>query len=40
MLTWQDSDAPVLALGDLSLEGIVEDSHFAKFDLSLNLWCY
>ncbi|MGY2329223.1 amino acid adenylation domain-containing protein [Pseudomonas sp. SDT2931_S440] len=37
MLTWQDSDAPVLALGDLSLEGIVEDSHFAKFDLSLNL---
>ncbi|MDY7534219.1 amino acid adenylation domain-containing protein [Pseudomonas sp. Bout1] len=37
MLTWQDSDAPALALGDLSLEGIVEDSHFAKFDLSLNL---
>ncbi|MFL1546445.1 amino acid adenylation domain-containing protein [Pseudomonas sp. O39] len=37
LLTWQDSSAPILALGDLALEGIVENSHFAKFDLSLNL---
>ena len=37
LLTWQDSSAPTLALGDLALEGIVENSHFAKFDLSLNL---
>ncbi|SFP36146.1 non-ribosomal peptide synthetase [Pseudomonas sp. NFPP28] len=37
LLTWQDSSAPTLALGDLALEGIVEDSHFAKFDLSLDL---
>ncbi|MBJ2221755.1 non-ribosomal peptide synthetase, partial [Pseudomonas sp. MF7453] len=37
LLSWQDSSAPTLALGDLALEGIVENSHFAKFDLSLNL---
>ncbi len=37
LLTWQDSSAPTLALGDLALEGIVQDSHFAKFDLSLDL---
>jgi arthrofactin-type cyclic lipopeptide synthetase C len=37
LLTWQDSSAPALALGDLALEGIVENSHFAKFDLSLDL---
>ncbi|MFL1563961.1 amino acid adenylation domain-containing protein [Pseudomonas sp. O64] len=37
LLSWQDSSAPTLALGDLALEGIVESSHFAKFDLSLNL---
>ncbi|WP_395608028.1 amino acid adenylation domain-containing protein [Pseudomonas sp. B22129] len=37
LLTWQDSSAPTLALGDLALEGIVENSHFAKFDLSLDL---
>ncbi|MGY2288771.1 amino acid adenylation domain-containing protein [Pseudomonas sp. SDO5215_S409] len=37
LLTWQDSDAPALALGDLTLEGVAEPSHFAKFDLSLNL---
>ena len=37
LLAWQDSSAPILALGDLALEGIVENSHFAKFDLSLNL---
>ncbi|ROM59197.1 non-ribosomal peptide synthetase [Pseudomonas poae] len=37
LLTWQDSSAPALALGDLALESIVENSHFAKFDLSLDL---
>ncbi|WP_338490671.1 amino acid adenylation domain-containing protein [Pseudomonas trivialis] len=37
LFSWQDSSAPALALGDLALEGIMEDSHFAKFDLSLNL---
>ncbi|WP_352340175.1 condensation domain-containing protein, partial [Psychrobacter sp. 16-MNA-CIBAN-0192] len=37
LLSWQDSSAPTLALGDLALESIVEHSHFAKFDLSLNL---
>ncbi|MCF8997458.1 amino acid adenylation domain-containing protein, partial [Pseudomonas carnis] len=37
LLSWQDSSAPTLALGDLALESIVENSHFAKFDLSLNL---
>ncbi|WP_106804286.1 non-ribosomal peptide synthetase [Pseudomonas sp. S5D5] len=37
LLTWQDSSAPTLALGDLALERIVEHSHFAKFDLSLDL---
>ncbi|MGA9700403.1 amino acid adenylation domain-containing protein, partial [Pseudomonas sp.] len=37
LLTWQDSSAPTLALGNLALEGIVQDSHFAKFDLSLDL---
>ena len=37
LFTWQDSSAPALALGDLALEGIVENSHFAKFDLSLDL---
>ncbi|AZF05942.1 non-ribosomal peptide synthetase [Pseudomonas sp. R5-89-07] len=37
LFSWQDSSAPTLALGDLALEGIVENSHFAKFDLSLNL---
>ena len=37
LLTWQDSSAPTLALGDLALERIIEDSHFAKFDLSLDL---
>ncbi|WP_017735410.1 non-ribosomal peptide synthetase [Pseudomonas sp. CBZ-4] len=37
LLTWQDSSAPALALGELALEGIVEHSHFAKFDLSLDL---
>ncbi len=37
LLTWQDSGAATLALGDLALEGIVQDSHFAKFDLSLDL---
>ena len=37
LLTWQDSSAPTLALGELALEGIVQSSHFAKFDLSLDL---
>ncbi|PRC06965.1 non-ribosomal peptide synthetase, partial [Pseudomonas poae] len=37
LFTWQDSSAPTLALGDLALEGIVENRHFAKFDLSLDL---
>ncbi|QJI28340.1 amino acid adenylation domain-containing protein [Pseudomonas sp. ADAK18] len=37
LLTWQSIDGPVLALGDLTLEGVAEPSHFAKFDLSLNL---
>ena len=37
LLTWQDSSAPTLALGDLALEGIVQERHFAKFDLSLDL---
>ncbi|MEX5594535.1 amino acid adenylation domain-containing protein [Pseudomonas orientalis] len=37
LLTWQDSSAPALALGDLTLEAIVENSHFAKFDLALSL---
>ncbi|MGZ0700663.1 amino acid adenylation domain-containing protein [Pseudomonas piscis] len=37
LMTWQNGDAPQLVLGDLRLEGIHEASHFAKFDLSLNL---
>ncbi|WP_442964092.1 amino acid adenylation domain-containing protein [Pseudomonas sp. Leaf59] len=37
LLTWQDSSAPALRLGDLTLEAIVEESHFAKFDLALSL---
>ncbi|NMZ50952.1 amino acid adenylation domain-containing protein [Pseudomonas poae] len=37
LLTWQDSSAPALRLGDLALEAIVEESHFAKFDLALSL---
>jgi len=37
LLAWQSGDGPSLTLGDLVLEGIVPDSHFAKFDLSLNL---
>jgi non-ribosomal peptide synthetase component F len=28
---------PALALGELTLEGVAEPSHFAKFDLSLSL---
>ncbi|MFC6335254.1 amino acid adenylation domain-containing protein, partial [Pseudomonas karstica] len=37
LLSWQSNDGPSLALGDLTLEGITCDSHFAKFDVSLNL---
>ncbi|MCU7645701.1 non-ribosomal peptide synthetase [Pseudomonas piscis] len=37
LMTWQNGDAPPLVLGDLRLEGVHEPSHFAKFDLSLNL---
>nr|AFH75330.1 nonribosomal peptide synthetase [Pseudomonas sessilinigenes] len=37
LMTWQNGDVPQLVLGDLRLEGIHEASHFAKFDVSLNL---
>ncbi|RON67089.1 non-ribosomal peptide synthetase [Pseudomonas fluorescens] len=37
LLSWDGLESPALALGDLSLEGVAEPSHFAKFDLSLSL---
>ncbi|WP_435037097.1 non-ribosomal peptide synthase/polyketide synthase [Pseudomonas neuropathica] len=37
LLSWDGLQGPALALGDLTLEGVAEPSHFAKFDLSLNL---
>ncbi|PTT90417.1 non-ribosomal peptide synthetase, partial [Pseudomonas sp. HMWF005] len=37
LLSWDGLESPALALGDLSLEGLAEPSHFAKFDLSLSL---
>ncbi|WP_331691318.1 non-ribosomal peptide synthase/polyketide synthase [Pseudomonas sp. ZY71] len=37
LLSWDGLQSPALALGDLTLEGVAEPSHFAKFDLSLNL---
>ncbi|UVM29704.1 non-ribosomal peptide synthetase [Pseudomonas sp. B21-021] len=37
MFNWRNSDGPVLALGDLTLEAVAEPSHFAKFDLTLTL---
>ncbi|MFJ2709598.1 non-ribosomal peptide synthase/polyketide synthase [Pseudomonas sp. NPDC087346] len=37
MFSWDSSHGPGLSLGDLTLEGVAEPSHFAKFDLSLTL---
>ncbi|WP_277758203.1 non-ribosomal peptide synthase/polyketide synthase [Pseudomonas sp. A34-9] len=37
LLSWDGLQGPALALGDLTLEGVAEPSHFAKFDVSLNL---
>nr|WP_277951940.1 non-ribosomal peptide synthase/polyketide synthase [Pseudomonas sp. TH06] len=37
LFSWDSNDGPALALGDLTLEGVAEPSHFAKFDLSLSL---
>ncbi|MDX9669520.1 MULTISPECIES: non-ribosomal peptide synthase/polyketide synthase [unclassified Pseudomonas] len=37
LLSWDGLESPALALGELTLEGVAEPSHFAKFDLSLNL---
>ncbi|QUE90944.1 non-ribosomal peptide synthase/polyketide synthase [Pseudomonas sp. SCA2728.1_7] len=37
LLSWDGLQSPALALGDLTLEGVAEPSHFAKFDVSLNL---
>ena len=37
LLSWDALEGPALALGDLTLEGVAEPSHFAKFDLSLSL---
>ncbi len=37
MLSWDGLESPALALGELTLEGVAEPSHFAKFDLSLSL---
>ncbi|WP_440974850.1 non-ribosomal peptide synthase/polyketide synthase [Pseudomonas koreensis] len=37
LLSWDGLESPTLVLGELTLEGLAEPSHFAKFDLSLNL---
>ena len=37
LLSWDGLESPALALGELTLEGVAEPSHFAKFDLSLSL---
>ncbi|RIJ12891.1 non-ribosomal peptide synthetase [Pseudomonas sp. 91RF] len=37
LLSWDSGSGATLALGDLTLEGVAEPSHFAKFDLSLTL---
>src|SRR5471032_2178577 len=36
-LVWVNHDDQALLLGDLTLEGIADTSHFAKFDLTLSL---
>ncbi|MFW9080921.1 non-ribosomal peptide synthase/polyketide synthase [Pseudomonas sp. P2757] len=37
MFSWDSGNGSSLTLGDLTLEGVAEPSHFAKFDLSLTL---
>ncbi|CAI8756612.1 Arthrofactin synthetase C [Pseudomonas sp. IT-93MI4] len=37
LLSWDGLESTALALGELTLEGVAEPSHFAKFDLSLSL---
>ncbi|PTT24776.1 non-ribosomal peptide synthase/polyketide synthase [Pseudomonas sp. HMWF021] len=37
LLSWDGLESPALSLGELTLEGVAEPSHFAKFDLSLSL---
>ncbi|UWF47458.1 amino acid adenylation domain-containing protein [Pseudomonas sp. N3-W] len=36
-LAWQNLEGPALELADIQVQGLAQASHFAKFDLTLNL---